>query len=303
MLTFQLQLIQFFGQKVTVTIIFLCILVISDHTLNATEPTLTRDGPDQYATLVLVAGPHKTSSTSVQKYIWNFRDELMEDGVLLCDDFKGIYSDIKKGANLALDLLNNLVDENAAVLQGCLDRKEFKSVIVAAEAFDALFDEKDQGAGAKFILSAKPKVQVILMLRDFPEWLISYYHEDVNNKLIGSKKERLPFGEWIKTLFIPQKAKIILRKNPYHVSRSYQNVGVPVITVPYLDYDFMFCTALDSKRSCDKLPQHPSPHLNSRTNPLDKLCAEKADVVKLEKLVTTEYSVSSGFNFSVFICP
>ena len=219
--------------------------ITSTSTLSASEPTLTLNGYDP--TLILIAGPHKTACSTVQTLLIDFRHHLMKDGVLLCDGFHGKYRPhgFKAGASLAFDLQKTLIDKNASVLQSCLNRKEFSSVIVASEELYSLkvdSEEKDQEAGVKFLLSAKPKLQVIVMLRDFPDLVLSLYRE------LRPHLKNISFPDYIKSFQIRW-----IELNPYHVARRYQNAGIPVITVKYLDFDFSFCNAINSTGSCDAL--------------------------------------------------
>ena len=256
-------------------------------TLNAFDPSL-----------VLLVGPHKTASSTVQKLLGKFTPHMMKDGGLLCAGFKGKYIGIKNGANLALDLYNNFVHINAGVLQSCLDRKGISSVIVSSEEFASLNVDgkaKDQGVGVKFLLSAKPKLKVIVMLRDFPDWLTSLYME-----LTGLTHQS--FSNWIKSML--QNKDFMekwIRLNPYHVSRRYENAGIPVVTVNYLDFDFLFCTAIGSKSSCKAIRKMKNvPVINERKK--GRLCAEKADILEFERLAIKNYSIPMGFDMSVLIC-
>ena len=264
-------------------------------------PTLS----DSSAMLTLIVGPHKTGTCSVQSLLMRLRNSLAAEGILLCykfeimTDSKKEFSvrynlpDFKSAANLAIDLQNGVLEKNADILHTCVTNRSFSQVIVAAEGLDYLHDHT---TGMNFLKSAKPFVRAIITMRNITDWVLSWYHE------IGINQS---FSQWLqrekRSNFIG-----IGRINPYHVSKQYQESGIPVIEIKFMDMDFLFCSAIVSSSICKKLRNHSVtiPHFNNKEirHKNESECAPKKIIDELKFVLSANYNVPIGLNWSKLIC-
>ena len=174
-----------------------------------------------------------------------------------------------------------------------MTKPNISQVIVISEELDRLHDHM---IGMDFLKSAKPFVRAIISMRNIADWVLSLYHQ------IGANQN---FSEWVQWN-LRSKFFRDLDLNPYHVSKQYEESGIPLIQFQFMDMDFLICSAIASSSSCKKLRNNSVnvTHVNNREvlHHNESQCANRKTIEELQFVLSTKYNVPFGLNFSKLIC-
>eukprot|EP00600_Ochromonadales_sp_CCMP1393_P007299 CAMPEP_0174954134 /NCGR_PEP_ID=MMETSP0004_2-20121128/257_1 /TAXON_ID=420556 /ORGANISM="Ochromonas sp., Strain CCMP1393" /LENGTH=217 /DNA_ID=CAMNT_0016201917 /DNA_START=268 /DNA_END=921 /DNA_ORIENTATION=- len=215
---------------------------------------------------------------------------MAKDRICICDEFTDesnniTHGRVKNAAFFANDFVRNKVTHNMQILHDYLRNTSCSEVVVAAEALD----HPNAGPAMDWLLTAQPRVRVVVTRRAIPEWLRS-----------GARSAKKPMSEFIDGIEHSYWPTL----NPYHVEWRYQSFGISVVAYNFLDMEFLFCSIFQRPNHlCDMVlsGSYIVPHANGHLYENEENCIRPQQINKLEKYLA-EYQVPMGQNWTSVTC-
>jgi hypothetical protein len=205
--------------------------------------------------VVLHVGPHKTGSTTLQKKLLNYEQELNQDGFFLPGAIPGLHSAYKSLANIAFSLQGYNRHTKAKTwpaFHAFLNRSNGHNIILSSEEFDRPSVNISRLAS----LLESRRVQVVIVYRRLYAWLFSWYFELHRYKLHRrwdvpraslSRNRFDAFAEWLRLQLVeandptqfqhPLQAGAVLRRYQKHFGEvSIINFQAPLEDSTYVDF-------------------------------------------------------------------
>jgi hypothetical protein len=209
--------------------------------------------------VVLHVGPHKTGSTTLQMNLYNYEQELRQDGFFLPGEIPGQHARFKSLANIAKSLRGHEYDTNGKTwpaFHAFLNRTIDHNIILSSEEFDMPSVNITRLAS----LLESRRVHVVIVYRRVYTWLFSLYFE-LHRKLLSveniqllrggeassSRKRFYTFAEWLRLQLVevkdptqfqhPFQAGAVLRRYQEHFGEvSIINFEAPLEDSIYVDF-------------------------------------------------------------------
>ena len=241
---------------------------------SATEPahvSTIQVQPDR-PRAVFHVGPHKTGSTSIQRFLWDYREKLMQEDGYIIAAIKSGRPGIKNMASLAV-CLNRDLDEVAREekLNGwCTDAARAESDFVKVLEDLTVHNNKQKKDMKHLVASSEEldrhqldiewlqrrleptfEIRIVVYYRRFYDWLGSYFNE-IAKKMLMQNKTVPPMGDWLE--------ENLSAKAEQHSLRVYQRYadvfGVEAVTV--LDFHNVDEEPFEESFACRGLPEAPA---------------------------------------------
>ena len=191
-----------------------------------------------HSVLILLVGPPKMATTTVQTLMYNNRHSLAKEGQLWCEHFDGPKSGQKNPSNFAYSMRmrsSPLFLTNMKRLHNCMMRKT-KDVILASEILSDYY--------IPYHMFLRYPTRAVLAYRPLTQWVPSYYSEFASQSGIYQMTEQMKQD-------IKNPARICAI-SPSVVYVRLLNAGIPTITYYYNDFKFLFCNIIKSPVLCSK---------------------------------------------------
>lgn len=223
---------------------------------SSTAGTSTRPPPPRRPRAILHVGPHKTGSTSFQKFCYGNKPVLLQDNFLL-PQLDAVFKREKTVANLGFCLQTQNLDPPCDQIVGNATRfleqarQQNKSVLISTEEFSKASVDLDRLEA----LVAGFDVEVVVVYRRFYEYLPSIYFETFKHSQTTYQEKgtegllkRPTFAEWL----TPEIGPRFRRQHTSDVLERYQRLGPVQVYNWYAPGDFLsnFVCSLNLTNAC-----------------------------------------------------